>query len=90
MKPCKHLDYSEGQYTDCTIETCAPHFPLIRYWKRGPTWTYYPGAPDKVQFCGQGRGPINGVFQCYNGEMPCYEPEDNKDEAAANRQTAGE
>lgn len=72
MKPCKHLDYSD-RYSDCTIETAAPHFPNVRYWRRGETWTDYPSAPVKVQFCLK-RGRITGVFQCYNGEMHCYEP----------------
>ena len=72
--PCKHLDYS-GDYTDCTIQTCAPHFPNVRYWLRGPTWTDGGKNPSMVQFCGAGRGRINGIFQCYNpGEMHCYEP----------------
>lgn len=36
-----------------------------------------PRNPEKVQFCGAGRGRINGIFQCYNaGEMHCYEPSD--------------
>lgn len=74
MKPCKHLDYTEGQYTDCKIKTCEPHFPEVKYWERGPTWTDGGNNPQKVQFCGAGRGRINGIFQCYNGEMSCYEP----------------
>lgn len=74
MKPCKHLDY-DGEYTDCTIESYAPHYPEIRYWRRGATWLHYPGAPEKVQFC-KLRGRINSVLGCYNGEMGCYEPED--------------
>ena len=76
--PCKHLDYTT-KYEDCEIKTCAPHFPNVRYWQRGPQWTDngpgQPPNPGKVQFCGAGRGRINGIFQCYNaGEMPCYEP----------------
>lgn len=79
MKPCKHLDYTT-EYVDCTIETCAPHFPNVKYWLRGKTWTDVPPGwtpnPSKVQFCGQGRGRINGVFQCYQpGDMSCYEPD---------------
>jgi hypothetical protein len=80
MNPCKHLDYSEGKYgPDITLQTCAPHYPNVKFWLRGPTWTDNgPGEkpnPSKVQFCGAGRGRINGIFQCYNaGEMPCYEP----------------
>ena len=84
VKPCKHLDFTAGKYEDCTIETCAPHYPDVRYWLRGPRWTDNgPGEkpnPAKVQFCGAGRGRINGVFQCYNpGEMSCYEPEEATD-----------
>ena len=70
---CKHLDYST-KYEDCTIETLSPHYPEVRYWKRGERWTDGGANPSKVQFCGQGRGRINGIFQCYNkGEMHCYE-----------------
>ena len=74
LVPCKFLDFTEGKFTDCQIETCAPHYPEVRYWARGPVWTEG-GNPRNVQFCGQGRGRINGIFQCYNGEMPCYQPE---------------
>lgn len=78
MKPCKHLDYTEGKYEDCTICTCDPHYPDVRYWERGERWQDPDGLnPVKVQFCGAGRGRINGIFQCYNGEMPCYETEGN-------------
>ena len=80
MKPCRHLDY-EDNYTDCQIRDCAPHFPDVRYWERGPTWTegeFNQGNPVKVQFC-KLRGHINGIFQCYNGEMSCYEPRDDAD-----------
>jgi len=72
---CKHLDY-EDEHTDCTVETMAPHFPEVRYWKRGERWTdagEHGRNPEKVQFC-KLRGRINGVFDCYNpGEMSCYE-----------------
>jgi hypothetical protein len=78
MIPCRHLDYTPGKYTDCTVETCAPHFPDVRFWRRGDKWTDNgagePRNPEKVQFCGQGRGRINGIFGCYNGEMHCYAP----------------
>lgn len=78
--PCKHLDYSLEKYSEiCTLEMCAPHYPHVRYWRRGEAWVNngpgQPRNPEKVQFCGQGRGRINGIFQCYNGEMHCYEPE---------------
>ena len=74
LAPCKHLDYAEGNYIDCEIKTCAPDFPDVRYWLRGPTWTDGRRNPAKVQFCGLGRGRINSIFSCYNGEMHCYEP----------------
>lgn len=78
--PCKHLDYTEGKYgPDITLQTCAPHYPHVRFWLRGPTWTDAgegnPPNPSMVQFCGQERGRINGIFQCYNGEMSCYDPD---------------
>jgi hypothetical protein len=74
MKGCKHLDYTEGKFTDCTIETCAPDFPEVRYWRRGARWIDEGRNPEKVQFCGLGRGRINGIFQCYiPNEMSCYE-----------------
>jgi hypothetical protein len=70
--PCKHLDYSPN-YDDCEIKTLAPHYPQVRFWQRGERWTDGGRNPRDVQFCGQGRGRINGIFQCYNGEMHCYE-----------------
>jgi hypothetical protein len=78
MIPCKHLDYTEGKCgPDITLETCAPHYPEVRFWLRGPRWTdngpKMPPNPAKVQFCLL-RGRINGIFGCYNGEMSCYEP----------------
>ena len=46
-------------YINCEIKTAEPH----------------QDENIKVQFCGKGRGRINGVFQCHNGEMSCYDPE---------------
>lgn len=70
MKPCKHLDY-DGEYIDCELKTCAPHYPDVKYWQRNNV--PYEGAPVKVQFC-KLRGRINGIFSCYNvGEMSCHE-----------------
>jgi hypothetical protein len=70
MKPCKHLDY-DGNYHDCEIKTCSPHFPDVKYWHRNNAAEH--GNPVKVQFCKK-RGRINGVFDCYNiGEMHCHE-----------------
>ena len=78
LVPCRHLNYTEGEFTDCEIRNCAPDYPHVRYWLRGPSRTDNgPGAkpnPARVQFCGLGRGRINGIFQCYNGELSCYEP----------------
>ncbi len=79
--PCKHLDHAEGKYgPDITLETAAPLFPEVKFWRRGPTWTdngpnEIPN-PANVQFCGQGRGRINAIFDCYeaHGPMGCYEP----------------
>jgi len=35
MKACKHLDYSDKYLeSGCVVETCAPHFPDVRYWRR--------------------------------------------------------
>lgn len=71
---------SPGKFSpDIELRTCAPDFPDVRYWLRGPRWTDNgPGEksnPAKVQFCGAGRGRINGIFQCYQaGELSCYEP----------------
>lgn len=72
MKPCKHLDYNEANYPSCELVE-LDHFTCpVKHWKRKAP---YEGAPVNVQFCGQGRGRINGIFQCYNeGEMHCYEP----------------
>ena len=81
MKACKHLDYDETKYTNDIKIVEVPGFSCrVRYWERGPVWTEglgNEGNPKKVQFCGQGRGRINGVFQCYNpGEMQCHETEE--------------
>lgn len=74
MKPCKHLDYDEAKYgQQCVIRTIPGFSCEVKYWERQVV--PYEGAPTRVQFCGLGRGRINGIFQCYNpGEMPCYEP----------------
>ncbi len=78
MKPCKHLDYETKYGPDITLETCAPHFPDVRFWRRGPLWTENgpdeKPNPSKVQFC-KLRGRINGVFDCYEapGPMCCYD-----------------
>ena len=75
LVPCKHLDYDEATYGEtCKIETCAPHFPQVRYWARDDRWTEGGKNPRNVQFCGAGRGRINSIFDCYQqGVQPCYE-----------------
>ncbi len=75
--PCKNLDHTEGKYDDCTLETCTPHFPEVKFWRRGPRWTDNgPGREpnqSQVQFC-KLRGRINDIFDCYQkSEMPCHE-----------------
>ena len=73
MKPCKHLDYDEEAYTDCTLKTMAPHYPDVRYWERGERWTDDGLNPKKIQFC-KLYGRVNAVFDCYDGTRDCYEP----------------
>ena len=87
LRPCKHLDYTEGKFApDITLKTLPPPYADVRYWHRGSIWT--DTGPDQqpnpanVQFCGAGRGRINGIFQCYNGEMHCYEPAEVEEGAA--------
>ena len=87
LRPCKHLDYTEGKFgPDITLETLAQDYPDVRYWHRGSIWTdngpNEKPNPADVQFCAAGRGRINGIFQCYNGEMHCYEPAEVEEGAA--------
>lgn len=74
MKPCKHLDFDESKYGQtCELVSISGFSCPVQHWKR--KYPPYEGAPINVQFCGQGRGRINGIFQCYNeGEMHCYDP----------------
>lgn len=76
MHPCKHLDHDEANYGEtCTLVTLEDFSVQVKHWRRNNV--PYAGAPVNVQFCGQGRGRINGIFQCYNpGEMHCYERAD--------------
>ena len=75
MKACKHLDHEPENYPTCKLVTIDTMSVPVKYWERQNL--PYPEAPRKVQFCGDGRGRINGIFQCYNpGEMHCYDPED--------------
>ena len=87
MKPCKHLDYTKGKFIDCELMDISSQFPEIsggvRYWARGERWLAGPGPdrnPKNVQFCGAGRGRVNGILQCYTARgMSCYEAEEEKD-----------
>ena len=73
MKPCKHLDHS-SDFVDCKLREINDLSIPVKYWER--LNLPYEGAHRNVQFCGLGRGRINGVFQCYNeGEMGCYCPD---------------
>jgi hypothetical protein len=76
MKACKHLDHDVTKYGEACELKEAPRFSVrVLFWRRKEL--PYEGAPRDVQFCGQGRGRINGIFQCYNpGEMPCHQPAD--------------
>ena len=70
-KGCKHLDY-ETIYPNCRIVTVDD----VKYWER--LAIPYEGAPVNVQFCGDGRGRINSIFDCiFPGRMPCFEAQDN-------------
>lgn len=76
MKPCacKHLDHNEATYGEAAeLKSVISDGVTVKYWKRRPHMLYE-GAPVNVQFCGQGRGRINGIFDCYLGELHCYEP----------------
>jgi len=68
LVPCKHLDY-EPHY-DAELRT-DPVFPQVKYWHR--TDVHYEGAPVDVQYCKK-YGRVNGIYQCYTGELDCYEP----------------
>ena len=86
MKACKHLDYDEKKYPKCKLKIINDFEVPVKYWDRfeggfisKEELREYPNTPIKVQFCGLGRGRINGIFQCYNpGEMSCYKPKKGK------------
>jgi hypothetical protein len=73
--PCKHLDHSVETYgQSCELKTIDTLSVPVKYWARREV--PYEGAPKNVQFCGQGRGRINSIFDCYEapGPMRCHEP----------------
>ena len=74
MKACKHLDYDEAKFGEHCILRELPDMG-VRYWERRRD-LLPEGATQNVQFCGQGRGRINGITICYYGEMPCYDPDE--------------
>lgn len=72
MQACKHLDHSDTYAESCELVEITGFAVPVKHWRRKSV--PYEGAAVNVQFCGQGRGRINGIFQCYNpGEMHCYE-----------------
>lgn len=78
MKPCKHLDHDASHYDDSVVLREATGFSCpVKFFYRLDVPN--PEAPRNVQFCGKGRGRINGVFQCYNpGELSCYEADEDE------------
>ena len=87
MKPCKHLDHNKEHYPTCELVTLHSMTIPVHHWKR--LEVPYEGAPVNVQFCGKGRGRINGIFQCYNeGEMSCYEPQETDTGTSATSEAA--
>jgi hypothetical protein len=69
--PCKHLDHNPENYPSCELKTCEL-IPHVKFFERKPI---HEGAATQVQFCGQGRGRINSIFDCYEScSMSCYEP----------------
>ena len=77
MHPCKHLDYSQDYEQSCILRELTGFSCPVKYWERKVVPCE--GSPIKVQFCGAGRGRINGIFDCYNpGEMHCYEAKEQK------------
>lgn len=90
MKPCRHLDYTAGKFgPDIELRTCAPQYPEVKFWRRGPSWTdngpREQPNPANVQFCGQGRGRIGGIFAYYQapGPVGCYVGPDDEAGVAA-------
>ena len=74
-KGCKHLDYRKEKYPTCKLVETPEGW---KWWERV---IVQEGEPVKVQFCGNGRGRINGIFQCINpGEMGCYEAQEVNNE----------
>ena len=72
---CKHLDFNEATYGEAAELRTLTDFEgvVVKYWKRRPHMLHN-DAVSSVQFCGQGRGRINGIFQCYDeSEMSCYQ-----------------
>jgi hypothetical protein len=74
MYPCKHLDH-KTEYVDCKLVQINEFSCPVKYWERQNV--PYKGAAKNVQFCGLGKGRIDGIFQCYDESgMHCYQGED--------------
>ena len=76
--PCIYLDYTPHKFYGCELRTCPTPDEQVRYWYRSDIWTDNPPDqapnPSKVQFCTL-HGRMNGVAQCYTGELTCYVPD---------------
>ncbi len=72
---CKHLDYEEGKYENCTLVVISEESGW-KHWRRDKP--PYRDAPVNVQFCKQ-RGRINDIFSCINpGERNCFVAQDGE------------
>ena len=68
--PCKYINHDPSHYPAGELKTCAPLMPDVKYFERKVLLL---GSATKVQFCGRGKGVIDGIFGCY-GELPCHQP----------------
>ncbi len=75
---CRHLDFSDrhnatGKLVE--IQIASPKGEItVKFWERREL--PYEDAPRHVQYCGNGRGRICAVFNCYLPDtMPCHEVE---------------
>lgn len=76
LTPCKYLDYLSDHGSDIELKRLPDPYEHVLYWKRGKRWTDNgpndPPNPENVQYCGNGRGRINAIFDCYDGSVSCY------------------
>lgn len=82
LKPCKYLDHTNRYAGTCTLCTIQHPDCIIKYWHRNTV--PYIGAPENVQFCGESRGRINSILDCYTpDEMACYKPTEREEKPHA-------